>query len=88
MADGPPPTGPPGPPPVAPGPDVSIIGRFLGPSIFLYTVAVTLTVMRLLTRLRPTPRFGWDDAAVTLAVVSPIFFCRFLDAATTIHQVN
>ncbi|KAM7198234.1 hypothetical protein V8F20_006261 [Naviculisporaceae sp. PSN 640] len=78
-ATGPP--GPPGPPPVAPGPDVSIIGQFLGTSIFLYTVAITLVVMRIMTRLRPTPHMGWDDAAVILALIAAGFQIGFLYAA-------
>ncbi|KAM7211422.1 hypothetical protein V8F06_013200 [Rhypophila decipiens] len=87
MADSsqpPPPTGPPGPPgppPVAPGPDVSIIGQFLSAAIFLYTVATILVVMRLYTRMRPTPHVGWDDGAVVLALIASGFQIGFLLAA-------
>lgn len=55
---------------IASGPDVSIIGRMLGPLIPMYILCSLLLGMRLFAGLRLVARLGWDDVAVIAALIA------------------
>ncbi|KAF2465221.1 uncharacterized protein BDR25DRAFT_91667 [Lindgomyces ingoldianus] len=52
-----------------PGPDISSAPKLLGITGGLYIVALLLYGGRMYTRLRPTPRLGWDDYTITAALI-------------------
>jgi hypothetical protein len=63
-----------GQPAIAPGgmqppPDTSRVGLVMGVTAPLFAVAIIVYIMRMITRVTPGLRLGWDDATITLGVV-------------------
>jgi hypothetical protein len=49
-----------------------------------FVIAVTVYIMRMITRVTPGLRLGWDDATITLGVVifSPTISCHMFFSLT------
>jgi hypothetical protein len=56
-------------PAIAPGPDGSIYSKLVAPTTALYVCVLTVYTARIYTRLRPVRNLGWDDLALTAALV-------------------
>jgi hypothetical protein len=54
---------------LAPGPDESISAKLVAPTSALYVFVLVAYTARIYTRIRPVRNLGWDDVALTVALV-------------------